>query len=259
LAAAPTTKKNEKRPNTVTYHPTHRIMDPYRIIASLHAIENVGYANFLDFMSNTLWSQSRAVERCFSMFIQDTSAINHATKLLYDKNAAKVCNAPIDLITARVNKEPKALDKSPFFRQSPIAQDVQALSYQPFDDQHENLAPFTRRIFQRLCGVNNPQTVDNPGRASGERQQTVTTRRTKNLKMNRRKAMCPVVLKLGSIWILLVGSARSPDAEMRCNSIPAIQHQVSGSSLSADALLTLSQDCRRFGGYYRTGVEQSVE
>jgi hypothetical protein len=63
------------------------------------------------------------------MFIHDTSAINNALKLLYDKNAATGGDALIDLITARVNNELKALDKSPFFWQSPIAQDVQSLSY----------------------------------------------------------------------------------------------------------------------------------
>jgi hypothetical protein len=100
------------------------------------------------------------------MFIHDTSAINHATKLLHDKNAATGGNAFMDLITARVNNEPKAPDKSPFFRQSPIAQDV--LSYQPFDDQHQILAPFTRQIVRHLCGVENSQTVNNPGGASAD-------------------------------------------------------------------------------------------
>jgi hypothetical protein len=88
--------------------------------------------------------------------------------VLSDKNVASGGDGLKDLITAWVNTELKALAKSLFFVQSPIAHDVQAVLYQPFDDQHENLARFNRPIVRHHCGVHNSQTLDNPERASAD-------------------------------------------------------------------------------------------
>lgn len=139
-----------------------------RVLPILESIQTAGYDNFLDFMISMLRSEISAVRIHVDRFIGDIPAINRATKILHDKSGALGGDTLMKHVKAKLRNEVQALEKSPFFRQSPVAQDLYKLSYQRFDDEYDRLAPFTRAIIRHLCGVDELQTVDNPGKGPAD-------------------------------------------------------------------------------------------
>jgi len=66
---------------------------------------------------------------------------------------------------AKMRGELRALESSPFFRQSLAAQGLDLLSYQELDNNYRVLAPLIRGVVHHICGVHRSRTVENPGKA----------------------------------------------------------------------------------------------